>query len=188
MRFPRQFSLRTFSILCVASALCLAYWVTSARNQQQVANAITEFGGHVTYHKPSGVIPQFLISALGHDYFCAIDVVTLYPTAESPADEQIAVLENYPELENLAIWPGAKGLTTSPTDPAGGLSDTGVDLLLTNNPRLRHLSLLAARITNEAEQKLLHAPSIESLQYQTHPAYGARSGGRQAQLGSRGHF
>lgn len=179
MRFPRQLSLRTFAVLCVASALCLAYWGASAKRQQQLANAITELGGRVTYQKPSGYIPRFMISALGHDYFCAIDGVTLYPTAESPADEQIAVLGDFPELQNLAIWPGAKGFGTALTDPPGGLTDEGVALLLTNNPNLRHLSLLAARITNDAEQKLLQATSIESLQYQTHTAYGARSGGRQ---------
>lgn len=178
MRFPRQVSLRAFGILCTAIALGLAYWGASARKQQQVAIAITKLGGRVTYHEPSGLVPRFAITALGYDYFCAIDGITLYPTAESPADMQVAELANYPELKNLAIWPGAKGLANAPKDPPGGLSDQGVHLLLANNPNLKHLSLLAARISEEAEQKLLQATTIESLQFETHTAFGGRSGGR----------
>jgi len=179
MRFPWQLSLRTLLIFCVAIALCLAWWGASVRRQQRITIAVTDLGGRVTYHKSPALIPQFVIAALGHDYFCEIDVITLYPTADLPADEQITVLRDYPELKNLAIWPGAVGLATSPKDPPGGLSDLGVDLLLENNPQLRHLSLLAARITGEAEQKLLQTTTIQSLQYQTHTEFGGRYGGRQ---------
>lgn len=178
MRFPRQLSLRAFAILCVALALGLAYWGTSIRRQQQVAITITELGGRVTYDEPSGFVPRFAITALGHDYFCAIGGITLYPTAESPADEQIAALASYPQLENLAIWPSAKGLATAPKNPPGGLSDHGVDFLLANNPNLKHLSLLSARISEEAERKLLEATTIESLQFETHTAFGGRVGYR----------
>ena len=179
VRFSRQLSLRGFGILGVAIALCLAYWCASARRQQEIANAITGLGGRVTYREPFGLIPRFIVTALGNDYFCAIDGITLYPTAESPADEQMTVLTDLPKLASLAIWPGASGLATGPTNPPGGLSDQGVDLLLKNHPDLRHLSLLAARITKDAELKLMQATNIESLQYQTHIAFGGRYGGRQ---------
>jgi len=179
MRLPKQFSLRTLLLLSVLAAVSLALWVADAKKQRAATKAVNDLGGRVTYKKPPHLVPPFVVNAIGHDYFCSVDVITLYPTATSDADQQIMVLKDLPELRKLAIWPGSKRLATAPIDPPGGLTDRGVDFLLTNLPNLEHLSLLSARITQDAEQDLLERTTIESLQYQTHSAFGRRSGGRQ---------
>lgn len=174
---PRQFSIRTLLLGSVAVALLLSWWVSASERRRKVAHAITELNGRVTYSTVPKIVPKFAIDTLGHDYFCTIEGITLYPTLESNADEQLLTLKALPELEWLAIWPGCKGLAVAPKDPPGGLTDRGVDFLLSHLTNLQHLSLLSAQISEKSEGKLNHS-SLKSLQYETQSAFGGRQGGR----------
>jgi hypothetical protein len=175
----RQISLRTFFFAVTVIALLLAWWASASERQRRAAYAIDELGGRLIYSKPPTLVPNFAIVALGQDYFCSIVAVTLYPTPEIIADDQLLTLKALPGLKSLAIWPGCKGLAVAPKDPPGGLSDSGVDFLLSHLPNLRSLSLLSAQISRESERKLIDRSSIKTLQYETHSAFGSRSGGRQ---------
>ena len=178
MRLGRQFSLRTFLVACFVSALMLAYWASRSRTQQSAVLAIIKLGGNVFYNKPPFPIPSFVVKSIGIDYFCTIWLVQLYPTADQVADDQVMVLKDLSNLTNLSIWPGTKGLTTAPDDLSGGLTDKGIHFLLSNLPKLQHVSLLSAKITKLGEEELCAKSTITSIQYVTHTAYGGHSGGR----------
>lgn len=180
MRIPKQFSLRTFAVFVLLLSIALAYWVSRSRDQQSAANAIRSIGGRVTYDSPPRYIPQFLVGALGDDYFCRVKLITLYPTAASDADSQILLLKNLPTLQHVAIWPGLKGRSTFDfaEDNPGGITDHGVDFLLANLPNLARLSLLYTRTSPAGESKLLATERIKTLHFETHSAVGRRNGGR----------
>jgi len=178
MRISRQFSLRTFLVACFVSALMLAYWASRSRTQQSAVVAVIKLGGDVFYNKPPIPIPSFVVKSIGHDYFCTICLVTLYPTADQESDDQVLVLKDLTNLKQLAIWPGGKGITTAPKDPPGGLSNKGLHFLLRNLPNLQHVSLTSAKITKEAEEELLAKSTITSIQYERHTSYGGGCGGR----------
>ena len=56
-----------------------------------------------------------------------MSLVTLYPTAESTADEQVKMLAGLPYLRNLAIWPGGnRGSAIIDEAAPGGLSNDGL--------------------------------------------------------------
>lgn len=178
MKFRGKFSLRLLLVVCTLIAVAIAYWDARAKRQQAVTTAVGAVEGRVTYEDPSLPVPSFLVDLLGPDYFCQVKVITLYPTADSTADQQIMLLKDLPDLKRLAIWPGSKGLTMAPTDPPGGLSDAGVDYLLTHFPQLEHLSLLSTQLSETGEKQLMGKTSITSLQYDNHSDFGKRSGGR----------
>ncbi len=175
---PRQFSIRTLILGSVVVAILLSWWVSASERRRNVAQSIAKLNGRVSYSTVPTFVPKFAIDTLGHDYFCTIHGITLYPTLESNADEQILTLKALSEIKSLAIWPGCKGLAVAPKDPPGGLSDRGVDFLLSHLPNLQSLSLLSAQISGESERKLMTCSSINFLQYETHSEYGGRSGGR----------
>jgi hypothetical protein len=180
MRIPKQFSLRTFAVFVLLLSIALAYWVSRTRDQRSAAQAIRAIGGRVTYDSPPRYIPQFLLVSLGDDYFCRVNGITLYPTAESDADSQIRLLKDLPALQRVAIWPGIKGRTNNIMNEEfpGGVTDQGVDFLTANLPNLRHLSLLFTRTSPAGEERLLATKRIASLQFETHSDVGKRSGGR----------
>lgn len=174
----RKFSLRLLFGLCALVAAIVGYWDAQAKRQMRVTQAVVQLEGRITYEESGWPVPRFLIDALGPDYFCHIKSITLYPTEDSPADQQVRVLEKLPHVRRLAIWPGAKGRMTALSDAPGGLSDEGLAYLLKHFPQLEHLSLLSTRFTAEGAQRLDDQHSIVSLQYDNHSDFGKRYGGR----------
>jgi len=183
-----QFSLRTLLLVVTVVCVWLGVETERARRQKRAIDAILAAGGRVHYDfqiadddsllpaaKPWA--PRWLESALGREYLCRVECVTLYPTKDHPADKQVRLLTGIPYLKKLAIWPGCKGKTRIVGHPGfpGGLTDDGVSFLLKNLRSLKHLSLTAARISNQGVENLLGSPTINSLQVNRHEAFGGDS-------------
>lgn len=174
MRIPKQFSLRTFGVLVLLLSAVLAFWIAGVRRQQAATSAIRDYEGRVRYAPPPAWVPQFLVKALGEDYFCEVAGVTLYPTAESNTDTQIVALKGLPNLKSLAIWPGAKGLGFIPGSVPGGITDEGVDELLKMLPKLERLLLTSACTTRATEKRLVDNKAFTRLVYETTVEFGNR--------------
>ena len=117
-------------------------------------------------------MPNWVIERLGHDYFCRVEGVTLFPTGESTAQEMIKILPSIGSLRELAIWP-AEYKTNSQTQSApGGLDESGAKFIIENLPSLRQLSLLGARLSDDAVFALVDMPTLESVQINRHADFG----------------
>lgn len=173
MRIPKQFSLRAFGAFVFLLCVVLAFWISGVRRQQASTNAIRALEGRVRYAPAPSWIPEVFVKNLGEDYFCEVAGVTLYPTAESDADTQIASLKGLPNLKSLAIWPGTKGLNFIPGGAPGGITDKGVDDLLRKLPKLERLLISSARTSKATQRKLEGNKAFTRLAYQTTFAYGS---------------
>ena len=187
-----QFSLRTFLIASVLVASLIALWVDRSQKQRSVAISILELSGEVCYTKPFVPAPADLVQFIGYDYFCSFDYVILYPTEDANADQQINVLKGVRQLQRLAIWPqstrgapvalidreitgrylclGYKGVpyATNENDTPGGLSETGLEALLAILPNLKHLSMIAARVSPDSPIYCRARERIPSTQLGVH--------------------
>lgn len=172
MRFPKQFSLRTFAIAVLAIGSLLGVWIAGVRKQQAATLAIRGYDGRVRYEPPPKFIPHFAVNLLGEDYFCEVAGVTLYPTTESDADAQIAALKALPNLKSLAIWPGARFRGTIPFNAPGGITDSGVESLLKSLPKLHRLLVSSARISPQTQKKLMESSAFDRLVIQSTLEFG----------------
>ncbi len=202
MRIPKQFSFRIFFVASIVVGIMLAAWIGRSQKQQAVAEAITNYGGWLIYSKPYLPIPSYMVNSVGHDYFCSIDSISLFPTDTLDADQQIKVLKDVPHLRELGIWPGARTCPISPdsksrksinhpyaelgSQPAassyginerdfpGGLSEAGLDYLLETLPNLQFLALFSAKIPQDSESLNVAKKRITTIQCWTHSAFDQR--------------
>ena len=195
MRVRFQFSIKVLLVTLILFASCIALWADRSRRQQRVALSVLSLGGRLVYSNPSIPLPAWLVNSVGHDYFCAIQFVTLYPTDDSDADSQVEVLKDLPFLRSLAIWPCPKtfpmvsmtatpattsgkfvmrGFAPPPTLPAnvpGGITEDGLRFLLENLPHLQHLSLTSSRIKRKSALYLDAGKKIGSFECNTHSSF-----------------
>lgn len=205
MRLPNQFSLRSFFVASALIGIMLAAWIGRSQKQKAAAEAISNSGGWLIYSKPRVPVPSWVVHSMGHDYFCSIDCVSLFPTDAFDADEQIKILENTPYLRSLGIWPGARtrriaannkprrsesyaefGFEPIPNSYLpnewnfpGGLSEAGLDYLLETLPDLENLSLFSARIPQDSESLANAKKRIAHIQCRTHTAFKSSKQGLQ---------
>jgi hypothetical protein len=176
MRIHRYFqvSLRVAFVLITALCIFLAVKAKQIRDQKHAVAAILAAGGRIHYDDqldPTTCRPvratwmrRWLNQHVGSDYVGKVSAVTLYPTRDAPADEQVKMLVGIPYLRNLAIWPGGLGQLTADSSAPGGLTDEGMRYLAEHLPHLRHLSLTASTVTSGGLEHLEELDGLESLQ------------------------
>ena len=198
MRARFRFSLKAFLVTSILIASCIALWADRSRRQHCCALSVLNLGGLVVYSNPSIPLPTWLVNSIGHDYFCSIHSVILYPTDESDADSQIEVLKDLPFLHRLAVWPcpitfpigsmtatlgktsgqfALCGFVPPPTLPAnvpGGITEEGLRFLLENLPHLDHLSITSGRISQDSGWYLQAKRQIDSFEFATHTDFDSR--------------
>ena len=167
-------SLRTALVVVTLLCVLLAVKAKQIRDQKQAVDAIRAAGGRIYFDDqldPDSCAPvnatwarRWLNKYVGSDYVAKVSLVTLYPTKDSTADEQVEMLAGIPYLRNLAIWPGARGKSTADSNAPGGLTDDGLRYIAANLPNLRHLSLTASTATTEGLEYLVKLDRFESLQ------------------------
>jgi len=165
---PKSFSVRTLLSLITLICVALAIWHHRAMQQQRLVQALLDAGARVTYEhevdangRPVTSPPGWLLRLLGPDYLYGVWGVGFYPEPPQEADELIKLLDEMPGVKRVAIWPGGKGRTSSPTLD-GGLTDKGLFHLLSKHPKLVHLSLLHAKLSLAGISALDHHPALAS--------------------------
>jgi hypothetical protein len=176
MRIHRLFrvSLRSALVIVTFLCICLAWKSKQIRDQKNSVDAILAAGGVVYYddeydanlRTPANTSRAYrwLSKNLGQVYVAKVCGVTLYPTREFGADEQVKMLDGVPYLRSLAIWPGGRGKTTADVSAPSGLSDNGLRYIADNLPNLRHLSILASTATADGLRQLEKLDRFDSLQ------------------------
>jgi len=179
LRIRRWFrvSMRTALVLVTAFCIFLAVKARQIREQKQAVDAIRAVGGRIHFDDqldPETCSPvtstwtrRWLNEHVGQDYVAKASLVTLYPTKDATADEQVKLLAGIPYLRNLAIWPGGLGKSTLDSSDPGGLSDEGMRYLAEHLPNLRHLSLSGSTATIQGLKCLEKLEGLESLQVGT---------------------
>ncbi len=179
MRIHRLFQFRLRTALVIVTVLCifLAWKAKQIRDQKQAVDAIRAAGGRVYFDDeldPNTCAPvqatwtrRWLIRRFGSEYVSTVSLVTLYPTKEATADEQVEMLAGIPDLRNLAIWPGGLGKSTLDDSAPGGLGDDGLRYIAAHLPNLRHISLTASTATIQGLESLEKLGGLESLQVGT---------------------
>ena len=179
MRIHRLFQVRLRTALVIVTVLCifLAWKAKQIRDQKQAVDAIRAAGGRVYFDDeldPETCAPvkatwtrRWLNRRFGSEYVAKVSLVTLYPTQQATADEQVKMLTGIPYLRNLAIWPGGQGKQTLDSSAPAGLSNDGLRYMAANLPKLRHLSLTASTATIHGLESLEQLGGLESLQVGT---------------------
>ncbi len=188
MRARYRFTLRSYIVASVIFGIAVAIWMMRAENQRRVVRSVLDSHGRVTYAEMAIPISSRLVQLLGYDYFCSVDSVTLNPTEDSPADDQIHSIAGLRRLRSIAIWPRTqsanakisdrettKYLTVgyetpayaiNERDVAGGVTEEGLRALLKSHPNLQHISLISAHVSPDSPtyvEALAKIPSIEML-------------------------
>ncbi len=122
-----QFRLRTLLVLLTALSVWLGLHVRSVRMQQDVVQAIHDYGGWIRYdfQFPSGqfshkdfdpkaesAVPKWLLDRLGLDFFYSVVQVNLNYSEDggkreenhNPTDEALQRLANLPNLRVLLLY------------------------------------------------------------------------------------
>jgi hypothetical protein len=169
---PKSFSIRTLLLLTTLLCAVLATWTYRAKKQLRFVAALLSAGARVTYdyqidadRRPVRKPPRlsWLASRFGDDYFYEVVGVHLYPEPPQEADDLVKLLDDAQSVEFVAIWPGGgKGRSFLPRMADGGLTDNGLEHLLSRHPGLVHLSLHNARLSPTNVARLKDHPTLEA--------------------------
>jgi hypothetical protein len=167
----KNFSIRTLLLLITSLCVALAIWTYRAKKQRRFVAALLNAGARVTYdyeidadrrplRKPLKL--SWLARRFGDDYFYEVVGVTLYPEPPQEADDLVKLLDDAQSVKFVAIWPGGKGRSILPPMANGGLTDEGLDHLLSQHPKLAHLSLTSARLSPAKVARLKDHPTLSA--------------------------
>jgi hypothetical protein len=176
----RRFSLRTLLIVLTVLCIWIGWYSWVAHRQAKAVSEIRNVGGVVYYsHQmkgftdPPNPMRKIIAEKLGEEWAYTVAGVTFYPDKNHTADDLVQVLSYIPNLQRLSIWPEARGLTMLDEKASFGLTDKGVDVIIKNAPYLQHLSISAARVSDNKIDELLQRHNFTSLQIHRHPDFGS---------------
>ena len=150
MRF--RYSLRTFLVCVAMTATMVAVWLNRASRQKAAVEKLLASGAWV-YFDDAAVPMKIDDSGMFLHLFSSVKLITLRPTVEDCADDQLEIVADLPSLKQLTIWPGQTGTTLDLRAP-GGLTDLGVRTITDRLTHLEHLGVTAADCSDESLTEL----------------------------------
>ena len=193
MKSKKQFTFRAFLVFHLLIAVLLAFWIRGANKQASAVAEIKRNSGSVSYDFDSvseSVVPSWLSSFLGPDYFYNVEVVILNTSNDCPADEQVRQLAALKGLSVLTIFPPAaahptkKNVYVVAPEDLSGLTNDGARYVLKNLRSVEQLTVFNARLTDAVVREL--ADSIDLLTVNRHPDFGGDNPEWSADQSTRG--
>lgn len=169
-RRPFQYRLRTLLILMTACAVLFAWWsqkVRQARQQRAAVAAIEAADGQIWYDlrrlniKSLHYWPEWLVNALGVDYFAKVKVVSFFHQHLNPTNEH-----NFANNSQVtdAVLENLKGLTELQVLYIIGIQVTDAGLEhLKGLKTLQELSVLHTQVTDAGLQHLQGLTALQEL-------------------------
>lgn len=143
-----RYSLRTFLVCVAMTATIVAVWLNRASRQKAAVEKLIASGAWV-YFDDTAVPMELDGSRLLLHLFSSVKLITLRPTVEDCADDQLEIVADLPSLKQLTIWPGQTG-TTLDLRALGGLTDRGVRTITDRLTHLEHLGVTAADCSDKS--------------------------------------
>lgn len=183
MRVSRRFTLRIMMVAITSFVILAAVVSERGRRQLRAVTEITSAGGQAYYQEVNGKpsrnsqLCNVLVRPFGKDNVCSVVGVTLRISKERPADEQLSMLRDLPWLRQIWIVPSEtlklpNGTSMVQWDAPGGLTDRGAAELLATFPKLTHISLFAACLSDSAAGQIIADERFDAVGIMRHPDYG----------------
>ncbi|MGN6547184.1 MAG: hypothetical protein ACTHK7_19180, partial [Aureliella sp.] len=164
-----RISLRLLLVLLTALAIGIGILTNRGRRQQYACQRIVELGGSCQFDylfedgQAPSVVRATLARVLGDHLIYTVRGVKWHPTPTTTGkdfEEVVDAMNDLDSLQYVSIWPrqwldAVKARTTGYLTAQGGIDDESVNYLLANLRNIEHLSLMSARISNAAVQRLV---------------------------------
>ena len=156
-----KFKLRTLLLATFVVAAVLAVYSERSLRQRKIVNQLLSNGGIAYYTVEDGTpFPQQFVASksdfLRHFQY-PIKMMVLQPSATEPTDQQLSLVSKLPRLDYLYVWPGGvKGFDNQPnsTSADGGMTDDGVNVLITKLSHLQHFGTTSATCSEDKLSEL----------------------------------